>query len=750
MAPLTDVSYIPAHDPSTLSSLGSNYETAQHSWHVIRMSNPDFIRPITFRIYAQRTDCFTAYPSEGYLLPGETCYITLGIRAMGSVLAQAYDDVDTKREEVHRFLADVFDEESVLPQCGYVVRYFYAPPIPCIPSEYRNFKDSVLQTPVDPTIAEWLPRHDTDSSVHGLIQKLWNNLQTEDTVRTIHISTHVNGKYAFDEFQSRAMCPFEVNATFNSDTSSDGQSCPYPLTLITPNVQHKYPKLFSLLHDMHFEIDSSHAASSYRTEKECICCGKDWGARSEYLGRIFVLRKAVCEEMARHRSRQMHRLVNCLKLTPTLFSHVLPEKGKSVVIDVDNNLLNRIHQILFCLHAILVSKRGDKLVTTRQREILRSLEVYEAIASGEVLRLLFDVLVGADKEQNSKEDRMLIWRQAGIYDKPKTTNSSDDTKMQAKNKLERVGESSKIVVKKEPGYLRNVRRFRHLPGFVPVGKPDDPNHFDESTSHLHSDIFKDNSTLGFMSALAMMQDSRALSGQGVYHIIMGAIPKSQDSEQESFIACSTRDMQELCRKSLKKLGKINTNLRIDKAEQNHTSSCSIFPVNDLDFDSYRFLIERHADNHVSSFENFITNVPAPGIGRFQLSKLNTRDDGISTDTIGQLVVPRPSVSSNTVTQRRVNRTHNRRRIDRRPPLMVGHFGGLRFFNALWYLSSQVGWSVDDEANPGEIIVDRRIMIATQWVSNSLMFLPLLWTLIARWAMLVSPIPLEYYLEGLVS
>jgi len=132
-----------------------------------------------------------------------------------------------------------------------------------------------------------------------------------------------------------------------------------------------------------------------------------------------------------------------------------------------------------------------------------------------------------------------------------------------------------------------------------------------------------------------------------------------------------------------------------------------------------------------------------------LSKLikSRRDDGTSTDVITQFVPPQFAILPNGI-HRRTTRNNNRRRAGRRAPMMIGNFGGFRLFNALWYFSSQIGWSVDDEANPGEIFVDRRIMIATQWVSNSLMFLPILWTLIARWALFVSPLPLDYYLDGL--
>jgi hypothetical protein len=43
------------------------YETAQHSWHVIQLTNPDFSRPVVFQISIQRPDCFAIHPSEGFV-----------------------------------------------------------------------------------------------------------------------------------------------------------------------------------------------------------------------------------------------------------------------------------------------------------------------------------------------------------------------------------------------------------------------------------------------------------------------------------------------------------------------------------------------------------------------------------------------------------------------------------------------------------------------------------------------------------
>ena len=79
------------NDSSSVRELGSDFETSHHTWHIIRLTNPDFIRPITFRAYIQCPDAFTVYPSEGYVRPGETVYVTLGVTMKGCMMNEAFE-----------------------------------------------------------------------------------------------------------------------------------------------------------------------------------------------------------------------------------------------------------------------------------------------------------------------------------------------------------------------------------------------------------------------------------------------------------------------------------------------------------------------------------------------------------------------------------------------------------------------------------------------------------------------------------
>ena len=99
---LRDLNQKTANDtsPYSLTQLGPNFETSHHSWHIIRLTNPDYVRPITFRAYIQCPKAFAVYPSQGYLKGGETVYIVLGVRMNGSLLNEAFEAVDVEREEV--------------------------------------------------------------------------------------------------------------------------------------------------------------------------------------------------------------------------------------------------------------------------------------------------------------------------------------------------------------------------------------------------------------------------------------------------------------------------------------------------------------------------------------------------------------------------------------------------------------------------------------------------------------------------
>ena len=109
-----------------------------HSWHLAHFSNPDYNRPLVWRISIQRPDCFTVFPSEGYLQPGESRVVVFGVRPMASLLAHATQQLDVHREGVDEFWANAYIEETHLPAAPFLIHYHYTTVIP-----YRRADDEM-------------------------------------------------------------------------------------------------------------------------------------------------------------------------------------------------------------------------------------------------------------------------------------------------------------------------------------------------------------------------------------------------------------------------------------------------------------------------------------------------------------------------------------------------------------------------------------------------------------------------------
>jgi hypothetical protein len=56
------------------------------------------------------------------------------------------------------------------------------------------------------------------------------------------------------------------------------------------------------------------------------------------------------------------------------------------------------------------------------------------------------------------------------------------------------------------------------------------------------------------------------------------------------------------------------------------------------------------------------------------------------------------------------------------------------------IARHFGWVVDDEENRGSMLIDRRLLIATQWLSNTIMTFSLLASLLSRKFLLITPFP----------
>ena len=149
---------------------------------------------------------------------------------------------------------------------------------------------------------------------------------------------------------------------------------------------------------------------------------------------------------------------------------------------------------------------------------------------------------------------------------------------------------------------------------------------------------------------------------------------------------------------------------------------------------------KHNDYNISGLKNFTKKVPDPGCGRYPLSRLDFQAEGQPRDgTILPLAIEASNLVYEAVDQ------NGHRNIRRRVTA-----GILSRMNIVWTVCDALGWACVDDSSPGLILIDRRIVIATVWLSNSLVAFPLFWTLMARYALWISPYPSEYVLRDLVS
>ena len=125
-------------------------------------------------------------------------------------MAKAVDEIDTMRDEVLPFLAEIYQREGDLPRTAFALRYIYAPCVPCVPIELQDFDGIVTNTESD-------DRNEQFGLESGITNRLWDNLRSEKEVRTIHLSAHVNGHYSLSEFQNRTMAPFELSQPLVKD-----------------------------------------------------------------------------------------------------------------------------------------------------------------------------------------------------------------------------------------------------------------------------------------------------------------------------------------------------------------------------------------------------------------------------------------------------------------------------------------------------------------------------------------------------
>jgi len=740
---------------NTVAHLGPHHESARHTWHVVRFTNPDFCRPLTFRIFVQRCDCFTVYPSEGYLEPGETCHIVLGVRLLGSLIAEAYEAINVQREQVDPFLANVYAHEAHLPYAPFSVRYMYAPVSPCIPPAFTSRGES------RPSLTRPAMPHAAISKYKHVIDYLWEHVATEVLVRTQYLSAHVHANYRFEEFQLASLFPFDL-AIRPTDKWGHPTASSTALVHVAPQLQHRSAKLFAAINNTKLETEFSDQGESYRSEKSCRLCSTDWGVRSEELGRTHLLQLLICEGYRRHRRQEMDRLISLIRVVYRIVHGACCD-------------WHDVYRLLYKLHCQVVQRRAVPLLGKKQCQALSQLEI--------TLDRLCIIVHGRLRDPNRSlhaEKTAFIgpiwysepWREGGVYRHRLCTDSIYGEVVELPS--DRADEFER---KDEPDDLDWFRRLCHSPGRYCLGIQHDPNHRDAipifdaiSERALYpflpknrvsgTDVFMDEALLAVGGALSMLNCPRSLIVHGVFDRVRGpgTLIRCPAATTHLFERIGPRIEEKLIDDASSRIknwslpqGKISSNTKSRPHVVCATHYCCL-DFSDLDPDGHELLHIQTSGfesvEHKSFLRDYLDNVPPLGVGQFPISTLG-EEGNISVLTLANFSFLELDDQRSQENVTRVNHGNRHRHNDRFNPLIVGNGRGPRLFNLLWTLSAHLGWNVDGEQS-GEacITVDRRFLIATQWVANSISMLPLLFTLLARATNRITIRPIEYHLEGL--
>lgn len=677
---------------STLDSddgpMHPNHQVTNHSWHVIRLSNPDFYRPLVYQIGIQRPDCFTAYPSEGLLPPGDSCFVTIGVRPLGSALAYAFEGLNVYRDGLDPDWADLYTDQAHLTLAPFLIRYRFATVSPL-------WMDECI---ADPRRRPERNREESKSEKHAALDYHWKQKIPAHHLRSIHLSAHVHAHYQFATFLASTCQPFDLDRDIGP-------------VFVAPALQEHYPDVHRRLENV--ERDETALLVRANNEGPCRDCGRWWGTREEELAHAFWLMRGRCS---------WYRARICL-----IVRNIRTALG---VLNASNAGSAKFRaSLLYQIACAVQELKAAPWTSTRQRSVLVEAEatadnLFRKIATG-----------GVD---------WVPWRTSGVYEARLCSLSvfgGDET-------MSRLIDVD-VEWKDEPDYLDSFRHLAHSPGRYCLGPQEDPNHLGETCAStrryyrrqrgLATDLVMDDAISSFQSGICMMQDPTSLLVHGLYDRVPypGTVvrrPKHQIAGQlfslnepglsDDALLGMDFDEKQLAYWRVQDAFSLQPSRH--QGEAAATTSC-------------RFL----------SMDNFLSSIPPAGTGRFALSQLkpaiNPRRP--SVEPFELLLDDTASVISVDTSRDRANIDPVARGNPHRVVVPPRNIRGPRFLQFFWILGAQLGLAVIDNPHLQSVFVDRRILIASQWVCISLMAVPLLLTLCARYAQWIPVRPLDYDLEG---
>ena len=510
----------------------------------------------------------------------------------------------------------LYAENGHLPLVPFAVRYMFAPCLPCLPQDFTARPDNQSRSAFAPTN----PQQPT--KFQSTLDHLWDNVSAEADVRTIHISGHVNSNYSLDEFQNATLMPFELQRS----NGFLGSSANTPLTTVMPNLKSRSPQLFSVIQNLDKELSQTYASDCHRTEKCCLQCKRDWGPQSEILGRAYILHRLEIERNALIRSQQHADLLKTLQAIPLMLKRSFLDDQSSHNIPSQDLLakLSRIHQLLYIIQTgIIMQKRADKMVEIKERQLFLA---YERYLNETYTDLQKCILVIESKTGSSKDVTNRPWRSSGVYSNVRCSDHVLPDRQSSDDKL----------CKPEPDHLRHFGLMEYNLGGFNLGRQDDPNHegfqtYLGSQPQMHTDMFHNNATKGFLSAMAMIGKPESLNGHGIYDRVEkpgGVIRCPSDPSDVFFRSLPQRkgfDLAQQASRLVKEwtLGKKCVPRKCHKNKLFGTGWSGInFEMNDRDPDGLSVVVFGLKDfviNFQTTLAHHISNIPLPGQGKLLLS-----------------------------------------------------------------------------------------------------------------------------------
>lgn len=292
--------------------------------------------------------------------------------------------------------------------------------------------------------------------------------------------------------------------------------------------------------------------------------------------------------------------------------------------------------------------------------------------------------------------------------------------------------------------------IHHSPGHYCLGPQEDPNHLSEPVvasskrygriqKSFATDVFMDNPVFAFQAGICMIRDPRSLLVHGIYDRIRypGTVIRRPR-------VCSLVSTPEEIRTIFSRSCGSPT---ITKAQQSYYALQEYLDVDTIT------MVRSHekadeSEVRCRSLIIYSDGIPPPGVGQFPLSQRLDRSETRLSNPIAPLEIDDDEQVVRTISQSPEQPRGSTLASHQREPVGLVHDRGPQILRLLWVLGAQLGLAVIDSPDVASVFVDRTILIASQWVSISLMAAPLFWTLCARYARLIPTQPIDYSLEDL--